>query len=796
MLHAHVEKQAVVGPIILGLVALGLSASASAIGVSAASWSSELVILLAPLAFGLRGGALVIGVAVLPMFLNPASYPTAIRLSILVTALGLSQTLFRAVPAYTTALLVWLACVPPALEGIAIIEASVPAVSPESLVMLLAQDVLLAAVAGSLLFNESLWWLLTKRARYLRGAQLLPHLMTATALSSLFAVGIFLNSMGLLDEAFRTPRGMALGTALIAIFALIPTVVGFHIGRVVRTQERSHLLGTGANSPELSTGGDVSREHRLEDSWDIAHTSRSARSEQSTSSRPTLENDVGVCAVDESGAVLFMNERFKGLASVTTSNPVGMALADLSCSTELIHYIRQTISSTDPSREFVEEIRVSGRSDNVKFLEINLCPHTVTGESHDGTSAQSTPRVIRLSDITARRTIDDGLSRIQRNKTLSACAAGSAPQLSEIFTTILGHASYALHVQNASALSSALQSIQDLAVRGGALSRHLNELTVAPDQASRGTLDANAAIGERRGLFQGLVGDSIEVVVQGCPEKLPVRVDSALLTQATSLVVMNAAEAYQDGHGRVTISLGIEEIDELLCRLHPGSRPGSYARISISDHGRGMPAEVLARVANPLLTVRGEYGHVGLDLPSVLAVMSEHDGFMTVESKPERGTTVSLFLPLVRGVDAHDTSETLVEAGVTSATSPATHSDTRVLIVEDSPSLRSLLHEMVKSLGYCSTTCGSKEDALKLLQSAPVDILLVEESLPGLAAHELVSEAHAHDSHVKTVFLSSSQNKQCEESDAVLLKPFDLGALAQKLAESEKHARSSHGLDA
>jgi CheY-like chemotaxis protein len=288
------------------------------------------------------------------------------------------------------------------------------------------------------------------------------------------------------------------------------------------------------------------------------------------------------------------------------------------------------------------------------------------------------------------------------------------------------------------------------------------------------------ALEERLPLLRGLVPPGINVHCAASADALPVKLDPAMLTQVLSLVILNASEAYPDGNGKVSLAFGEEEIDDVVSKLHAGSRPGRFARISISDYGRGMPAEVLARAANPLLTVRGEFGHIGLDLPSVLAVMSDHDGFMTVESRPERGTTVSLYFPLstqpIVAEDPHQLS-------LNNEPPPA---NTRVMIVEDSPELREMLSEMIKCLGYNPIACDNKESAMELLEAGNVDILVVEESLPGLAAHDLVSQAHAPGSHVKTVLLASGQNSPCEDSDTVLLKPFDISQLAKALDDSEQ----------
>lgn len=783
MLHTRIEKQSILAPIGLGLSALLISGVSASLNLAGGPFITELLLFLAPLAFGLRGALLVIAIAVVPMALNPVSIPTAARLSIVILSLGVTQSYLRAVPPYTIALLAWLAFVPPLIDALQALNPQAPSLMPESFAMLLVQDVLIASLASSFLFNENVWWTLTNRARYHRANQLIPHLMTTTALASVFATGIFLQHSELLDDAFRSTIGMTLGTAIIAAFVLLPTALGLHISRTLRAQESSPLLGQSRLGPDQAVHG-PGMNGSTDESWDLVSGMGQKARNDAHALRAAAELDVGVCAVDESGEVLFMNPRFASLAAITEESPVGKPFNALSCASELVSYIWQLVSSTDPSREFSEEFRVAGRPDQVKFLEIDLRAHgsVETGGVETAQQICATPRVIRLSDITARRTIDARLLRIQRHKTLSACASSAAPRLAEIFTSILGRASCALQSGQPAALASALSAIQNLGSAGGGLVQQLNELSVAPDHATRRIVDANASLFERLKLLEGLVRDGIQVSLQSCSEQLPIRVDTALLTQAVSLVVMNAAEAYPDGAGRVAISVGPEEIDDLLCRLHPGSRPGTFARISITDFGRGMSPEVLAKVANPLLTQRSEFGHIGLDLPSVLAVMSEHDGFMTVESKPERGTTVSLFFPLSRGATLSP-----LEPGDAVAHRPSQdHQNTRVLIVEDRPELRALLQEMVRSLGYRSTACGSRDDALKLMSAAPVDIVLIEDSLPGLAAHQLVSEVHAKDSHAKTVLLAVAANTAAHESDSILVKPFSLQTLAQKLEESEK----------
>ncbi len=784
MRYGQVEKQCALAPLLLGLLALAISALSAALRFPLGAFGAELLLFLGPLAFGFRGALSVIATGLVPWVYNTGDIETGTRLSILLMAVAAGQRFLPIVPGYVTTLLAWLACVSPTLSSFQAFHAREQSILAEPVMMALTQDVLVAALAGCLLFNDAFWWKLTGRTRLLQPRGLIPHLMAATSLTAIFVVAVALRHAGLLESAIETQQGMGLGTVIVTGFVLIPTLFGIHIARAMASSQSPLLGAHGQSALEPGAQQQSNRMPHQDDSWEIM-SGRTATPQ--TAARTPEERaaiDVGVCALDGDGAILFMNDNFRRLAGVAEGGSVGSQFELTGSTSSLCQYIWQLVSTTDPSQEHQEDLRVSGRADNVKFLQIHLCSHQLSERPEGANASDRPPRVIRISDITAKRTIDEKLSRIQRHKALSACAQAAAPQLSRLFTAILGRASYAKESGKQGAEVAALAQIEKLCAQGAPLVQQLNELGVAPDVAERHVVSLSASVEERLALLQGLVPEATFVLAptQEAGGLLPVKLDSALLTQALSLVVMNAAEAYPGGKGKIAISLAKEEIDELVSKLHPGSRPGSFARISISDFGRGMPAEVLARAANPLLTVRGEYGHIGLDLPSVLAVMSEHDGFMTVESKQDRGTTVSLYFPLLPQAALAQPSKQ--EAAVPDA--QHNHANTRVMIVEDSPELRDLLSDMVRSLGYQSVACESKDGAMQLLESNTVDILLVEDSLPGLEARELVNHAHASGHAIKTVLLAAAQNAAAEESDAVLVKPFSLQQLSKTLDESER----------
>jgi len=124
-----------------------------------------------------------------------------------------------------------------------------------------------------------------------------------------------------------------------------------------------------------------------------------------------------------------------------------------------------------------------------------------------------------------------------------------------------------------------------------------------------------------------------------------VAADTNQLQMVLSAVVTNAAEAIT-GAGKITITTENKEIDEDLASRHTGLKPGLYVCLSVEDNGKGMDEETCMRVFEPFFTTK--FHGRGLGMAAAYGIIKSHGGWIWVDSKPDTGTVVHIYLPAVR----------------------------------------------------------------------------------------------------------------------------------------------------
>jgi PAS domain S-box-containing protein len=157
--------------------------------------------------------------------------------------------------------------------------------------------------------------------------------------------------------------------------------------------------------------------------------------------------------------------------------------------------------------------------------------------------------------------------------------------------------------------------------------------------------DLNDLVGKRQQILAALLTGAYELVVRSSALPLKVLADPIRMERALMNLVAHARDRMPHGGG-VTIATGRAEIDAEFVQRTGHGRPGAYATVSISDTGESMDLAEQERIFEPFFTTRGDWQGNGTGLSMVYDIVKEHEGYITVTSRPGQGSTFTAYLPL------------------------------------------------------------------------------------------------------------------------------------------------------
>ena len=330
-----------------------------------------------------------------------------------------------------------------------------------------------------------------------------------------------------------------------------------------------------------------------------------------------------------------------------------------------------------------------------------------------------------VQDVTSRRALEARLLEAEKLESIGRLAGGVAHDFNNMLTAILGNVDLAAGSSSLEEVAPLLGEVRVVAERSAALTAQL--LAFARRQVIEPKdIDPNALIDRLGALLRRVLGERITLGVD-LRATACVRADPSQLEQVLLNLVTNARDSMPNG-GR--LDLATEDV-QLTDRSPLDERElarGTYVRITVSDNGTGIPAQALPHVFEPFFTTR--QGGTGLGLATCYGIVKQSAGHITVQSQLERGTTFTVYLPRIDAREAAGTNEPR-------ATSPPVPGE-RVLVVEDEPTVRSVIERTLKLAGYRVVVASNGDEGLRLAdERGPFELLITDAVMPGLSGWEV-----------------------------------------------------------
>ena len=397
-------------------------------------------------------------------------------------------------------------------------------------------------------------------------------------------------------------------------------------------------------------------------------------------------------------------------------------------------------------------------------------------------------------DITSRRAAEEALRQAQKMEAVGQLTGGIAHDFNNLLTIILANLQLlddALPSGDA-LLKELAESASRAAHRGSELTRKLL-IFARRQRLEASSLSVNELITGMTRMLVRALGEHIHIDEALSPGLPNVFVDAGQLETALLNLVVNARDAMPQGGGRLRITTSALVVDDSAPAPEGGPEPGSYVVVTVSDTGSGMPPEIAARAFEPFFTTKEAGKGTGLGLSMVYGFAKQSGGHVHLASRPQHGTTVSMYLPQAKE------SEPASKIG-TRALPTGTEA---ILLVEDNDDVRAATSRMLSGLGYRVIEVADAATALTLLATkGAVRLLLTDVVLAhAMSGPELAAKARQLNPKLKVMFMSGyvrdtvAFHEQLDHAAHFLPKPFTKEELAVKVRltlDERTHHPSSH----
>ncbi len=385
------------------------------------------------------------------------------------------------------------------------------------------------------------------------------------------------------------------------------------------------------------------------------------------------------------------------------------------------------------------------------------------------------------TEVTERSRAEEALRQAQKMEAVGQLTGGIAHDFNNLLTGIIGSLDLMQrrHQRNEPLeLERYIGAAVTSAQRAAALTQRL--LAFSRQQAlDLKPVDVNQLVASLEDLLHRTTGENITIETRLSAGLLPACMDVNQLESALINLVINARDAMPYG-GRITLSTASFTMGDTPDPKKRGMSAGEYVLLSVTDTGTGMAPNVMARAFEPFFTTKPIGQGTGLGLSMVYGYIKQAKGYIQIESEPDIGTRVHLYLPVHQGevtALAHEPERTPTGAGET------------ILVVEDEPVVRALVVEVLNELGYETLEAGEASEALRITESGQrIDLLISDVGLPGMNGRQLADIARQQRPGLKVLFAtgyaeSFAANDFLGPDMAVIAKPFAIDVFATKVGE-------------
>jgi len=379
--------------------------------------------------------------------------------------------------------------------------------------------------------------------------------------------------------------------------------------------------------------------------------------------------------------------------------------------------------------------------------------------------------------VAAMQRSEELMLQAQKMEAIGTLAGGIAHDFNNILSAIVGYTDLSLFSEDCpDALRKNLEQVKKGSRRARDLVRQILSFS-RTEETFEGPVDISPTIKEVLKLLRATIPSSI-TIQRKIPSSLGlVKVDPSRIHQVLMNLCTNAAHAMQGQVGSLNVELSKIKKDEEYFDLHE-IMVQDCLKLSISDTGRGMPPEVVAKIFDPYFTTKEKGEGTGLGLAVVQGIVRGCGGAIRVESEVGAGSQFHLYFPCCDMEDIEIQEDRTYEMPMGSE---------RILFVDDEETLAIMAGEILRKLGYRVRVMSDSVEALKEYRMQPYnyDLIITDQTMPNLTglelAREILSQRPSMPVILYTGYSTSIDGGEAKQIGIreFMMKPLSMTSLAQ-----------------
>ncbi|GMV82292.1 MAG: hypothetical protein AMXMBFR7_34760 [Planctomycetota bacterium] len=451
----------------------------------------------------------------------------------------------------------------------------------------------------------------------------------------------------------------------------------------------------------------------------------------------------GVIATDLDGKVTFLNGEAERLTGWPALDALGQPFTEVF---HAVHTRTEAPIENPVARVLREGLAIGLPADTTLIgrtgtrVDVEDCAAPMRDENGRVTGA-----VLVFRDASKQRQVEEKLrqaeewqEQMRKLESLGSLTGGVAHDFNNLMTIVMGYSDMLLKMRDDvddESRQKGLQSIRNAAERAAALTRQLltfgRRHTIKPE-----ALNLCEQTGKLLDALRRLIGEHIEIVTHFPAEPAKTMIDPVQLDQILINLAANARDAMPNG-GTLTIETCVRAVPD----------EGEYAVLSVRDTGTGIDDATRARIFEPFFTTKKVGTGTGIGLSTVHAIVSHYGGRIEVDTLPGQGSCFRVLLP--RHTENAQAKAAPAEGAITGGRET-------ILVVEDDAAVRTLVCEVLGTLGYSTLEAEGPARAIELLRQHQPHVAMVISDLimPGMNGVDLLNELRSIQPNLGALFMS------------------------------------------